>query len=948
MTIFQLKKIVLALGLSASISAQAAGLGNMLSNSKLGEPLNAEIELLAVTPAEISTIQAALASDLVYQEQMLEKPASYPYIKIEVANNTKGQPVLRLTSTQPITEAFLDMLIQVDWASGRLVKEYTLLLDPPGYESNSVAEAPVLPKTPVVTVPPPARSEIATPSASNAPLANVATAPAKPVITADEKKTTATKPATEPKQADASLTTVKGDTLYAIARQMHPEDVSVEQMLVGLYQNNPDAFDDENLHRLRTGKILRLPDQEALRKISQQQARSILATHTAAWQAYKNKLAAHTQESKPAAASQAQASQSGKIASAGNTTPPASNSHDVLKLSSGTQKKPDASPSSHAASAEEAVNAAKEDQTAKAQALKEEQSRADDLKAQVENMKKLMALKNDAMAKAQKEAADAEVKHTPESAPEKAHEQVADAVKQPEPAPTATPAEPVQADAPVAALPQNAHEAEPQASFLTAMLKHLKEGNPAMPAILVGVPFLLGLWLWIRSRRKKQMDTFEQAIVTTPVTQMDANTVFGNTQAATSSDTSFLTDFSQSPVGGVIDAHDVDPIAEAEVYMAYGRDAQAEEILKDAMVKDPTRQELKLKLLEIYHNTENVAAFATLAAEMHAKTGASDASWSKVAAMGQKIDPENPLYQTGAQPQASADQALALSDSNTETVPENGYSLNFEAPTMAVETKDAPVDVLEPTSSLDLLDSVAVSDVLVSSETAEVSANLNDDGLTFELGAVASSPATTVAEVEPTPVVNIEEVEAAINLLAAEVEASEPVETDRIAKALDLPTLDFEAEEDSASPMVAEPIAGTPALSPNDAVFEKLPDLAFELGSASASMDDIEATLAAELPTDIEDSPDITVASATAPEANVIETLPEISLELGAPQPSTNTATEPEPEEVDTKLDLIKAYIDMEDMIGAKELIQEVLEEGGPVQREKAQSLLTQLSILED
>ena len=91
MSKFQLKKIAFALSLSTALSAHAAGLGSMISSSKLGEPLNAEIELLAVTPSELNSIQAALASEQVYQDQMLEKPASYPFIKIEVGNNTKGQ-----------------------------------------------------------------------------------------------------------------------------------------------------------------------------------------------------------------------------------------------------------------------------------------------------------------------------------------------------------------------------------------------------------------------------------------------------------------------------------------------------------------------------------------------------------------------------------------------------------------------------------------------------------------------------------------------------------------------------------------------------------------------------------------------------------------------------------------------------------------------------------------
>jgi len=270
---FQLKKIAFALSLSTALSVHAAGLGSMSSSSKLGEPLNAEIELLAVTPAELNSIQAALASEQVYQDQMLEKPASYPFIKIEVGNNTKGQPILKLTSSQPITEAFLDMLIQVDWPTGRLVKEYTLLLDPPGFNSNYVSESAGLPVTGQTEVPAPSNNTAAL--ATREATQNTAPEARKPV----QAKPAVAKPA--PKQAvaeesantDDALTTERGDTLYAIARQMKPDNVSVEQMLAALYQSNQQAFDGKNMNRLKVGKIIRMPDQATLNSVSRPQAK---------------------------------------------------------------------------------------------------------------------------------------------------------------------------------------------------------------------------------------------------------------------------------------------------------------------------------------------------------------------------------------------------------------------------------------------------------------------------------------------------------------------------------------------------------------------------------------------------------------------------------------------------------------------------------------------------
>ena len=110
---------------------------------------------------------------------------------------------------------------------------------------------------------------------------------------------------------------------------------------------------------------------------------------------------------------------------------------------------------------------------------------------------------------------------------------------------------------------------------------------------------------------------------------------------------SFLTDFDKTGPGAV-DTDEVDPVAEAEVYIAYGRDAQAEEILKEAMARDKNRPEVMLKLLEIYHARKSPTAFEGVAKELHAAAGESSPQWQKAAAMGAQLDPQNPLYASGA------------------------------------------------------------------------------------------------------------------------------------------------------------------------------------------------------------------------------------------------------------------------------------------------------------
>jgi pilus assembly protein FimV len=984
---FKLKKLAftlsLGLSLSAAIVAHAAGLGTMTSTSKLGEPLNAEIELLAVAPGELNSIQAALAADQVYQDQMLEKPASYPYIQIEVGNNSKGQPILKLTSSQPITEAFLDMLIQVDWPTGRLVKEYTLLLDPPGFNSNYVSESTGLPVTaqpPVAAEAPKATAapavESAKPEASKPATKKPASARAEP-----PKPSTPAEPPADNLATPDPLTTERGDTLYAIARQMKPDNVSVEQMLAALYRSNQDAFDGKNMNRLKVGKIIRMPDQAALNAISNQQAKNLVAEHNTNWLAYKNALSNVVKNSAASETGGNTQQSAGKIGSAQEKpVPQAPAGKDVLKLSSGDEK---SGTQTDKAAAKAAANAAQEEATAKENAIKEEQSRAAALEKQVADMKKLMELKNNALSQAEKNAAQAT---TPEAkTPEPKAETPAATENKPvpaevQPAPTTELATPVPEKAPVDPAAIDPAVEPEQPSFMQVLLQRLKNISPVLPWALIALPILICVWALIRIRRKKEIDTFEDAILTAPATEMQNNTVFGDTQAA-SGDTSFLTDFSQSGVGGMIDSHDVDPIAEAEVYMAYGRDAQAEEILKDAIQKDPERQELKLKLLEIYQSTNNKGAFESLAGEVYANVGPSDQTWSKVVAMGQKLDPENSLYQMPALDNSSAEAPVVEAENA-----EQGYHFNFEAPALEFESSDKPArSVTEPSIVDD-------SPIESSSETAPekfaelqtdfsvpddtpvnkplVDAPLSDES--FDRGERADAlPAFTepaveeslpeVAEEKNTPADRLEsdsvldvpdesdfkfepDVPAETAEPAAELYSANDAEL--TPKALDLPSLNLDEEStgfENRRPDRTQSTTGEQTLSSDDAVFESLPELSLELGGPNDSafnrtQEEDDAVEIEEISLDTTD--DDRLSRVPEDSFSTENTFPEISLDVGAKPEDSLAEFDGEPEEVNTKLDLIQAYIDMEDMIGAKELIEEVLSEGGERQRQRASELL--------
>jgi pilus assembly protein FimV len=217
-----------------------------------------------------------------------------------------------------------------------------------------------------------------------------------------------------------------------------------------------------------------------------------------------------------------------------------------------------------------------------------------------------------------------------------------------EPLPPAKPARVAPKKAPVPPAPPQ------EKDFLATVLEAVQ--SDLLVPVVIGIVVLLsgGIALVYFRRRQKSIAEFEESILSADAISTESpattGTVVGQQAAAvtTGGDTSFLSDFSQGGMGN-IHTDEVDPIAEAEVYLAYGRDETAEEILKEAMVKNPDRQEIKLKLLEIYHQRNDVSAFETLAEELYAAQGGRGGKvWDKVEEMGRKLNPDNPMFRGGA------------------------------------------------------------------------------------------------------------------------------------------------------------------------------------------------------------------------------------------------------------------------------------------------------------
>ena len=946
----KIKQITLAVCLAfMPFSSYAAGLGKLSVNSGLGEPFKAEVELLSVTPEELSTLSATIAPEEAYTAQGIARLGIHNNILVEVSKNTTGSPILRLRSTQPVSDPYLDVLIQVDWATGRLQREYTVLLDPPGYKQ------PVDNGLPMAISPPSANTSGNSPSSS----------------TADIKRSSKNNKARRSAPSESGpvsenldeVTTQRGDTLGIIAKQMQVEGVSLDQMLIGLYENNKTAFAGGNINRLKVGQIIRVPSKEVLTAVSRSEASKNVKVHSENWTAYRNNLAGVVAEAPAAAEAEQKQAASGKIGTAEDKAAPVkSGPQDVVKLSGGDKELTKANKDS-AKEFESKIAALQEETTAREKSLKEAQDRTAALEKQIQDMQKLLALKNQAMTDAQKNAEAAGANTPPATTPSPTETPEASAETKtdtttvapqdaanntaavPVPTEQAKPVEQPQTQPKKKVLPPPPVEPEAEEGILASISNYV---DLTVLAALGGVALLGGVWMFLRNKRRKDLDSFERGILTSG--GLRANTVFGNTTGtASTSDTSFLTDFAQSADGSMIDTNDVDPIAEAEVYMAYGRDAQAEEILKDAISKEPKRYELHLKLLEMYAARKDTSAFEAIAGELYTTLGANDPTWVKVAEIGHGMEPENPLYDVSkaAVMSASATQKLDASDfadipvkSDAELDFSLGSDDELESAPKAENASDAVVGSFTSpaqTESELSFDLGSFEPEAPTNETASpvAEAKSTDNTMDFDLGSFdLGTEATQENDESMKTMDNLTAFNAESNEINFEAPAFEmPTSTDNEAATNDNSfNMDFNLSEEPAS----DPMGGT-----------TINDFSFDL-SGNESQADNEITADEEISFDLPALDENTSDSDMS--ANNFD-LSTISLDLNDSSNATDTSLPeivemdaPESADVDIKLDLVAAYLDMNDKEGARELLEEVLKDGGPKQQSKAKDLLASLS----
>lgn len=825
--------VACAVLLSPAVSA--AELGKITVLSAVGQPLRAEIELTAVKPDEASSLLAKLAPPDAYRQAVVDLNPALNALTFAIETRN-GKPFVRVSSAQPLTEPLVDLLLELSGKHGRQVREYAFVLDTP--ETRQTRGAQV-------------------------------TAPVQP----GKGKPTAADTAPAAKKAAGEYKVRAGDTLSRIASELKPSGVSLDMMLVALYRANPDAFRGENMNRMQAGRILAVPGADAVRATDAAEAKGVVTAHAIDFEAYRNKLAGQVSQSKPAKAAQATQSTAGKIGATKVQEKPTavSESQDKLTLSK-------AEPA--AKSAGKSAVASEEDKIAKAKQVDEAAARVKELEKNVSDLEKLMAVKSKAMAD----------KSAP--APAKPAEAAASA--------SASAAASAVASAPAEALPP-VPKAKPvplvrkpsplEPTITDKINDHLGAIGIGLAALLAAVAAL------VIARRRKDAPPAPESVAPVlepeaPVTppsglapeeqQSEAsNHLFGTGAAAAAG-------VAAAAGASMLDANETDPVAEADVYIAYGRDGQAEDILKEALRIHPERHAARLKLLEIYSARSDVRAFEDQASELYSLTRGQGEEWPQAAALGLALDPTNPLYGD-----TEDDAVVSLSKGAGDDL--HGQSM------------DLPDDL--PAPSADLAPAEPVSSV--SARDARAPLDFDLDSLDFE------PVSTSDPIVMPGP-------------------DSKPQSTPQEAQ--------YDASMDFGLDL--EPPAGP--VNGLGAGLTPLPDPLKDVDLAHFDLDEPVAPAAAPVAA-AESSIDSLFDDAQTPAA-LPEAIPPaqefdlsgIDLDLNDGKTASVGVDDPLSAihmEMDTKLDLAIAYQEIGDKEGARELIDEVIKGGSEEQVAKANTM---------
>lgn len=870
----RVRKLVLAIAAATALTSEMAlalGLGGVTLKSTLNQPLVAEIELLDTDDLTAAQIVPSLASAADFSRAGVTREEFLRDLQFSSQVRPDGRSVIRISSTRPIREPYLNFLVEVLWPSGRLLREYSLLLDPPVYSPETAAAvAPHLPVTAPATQRP------------AAPAPDAATATAEPA-------------------QDELYRTAPRDTLWEIAQRTR-KGGSVHQAMLAIQDVNPNAFIDQNINLVRSGVVLRLPSAEQIASRPQAQAIREVAEQNARWRQGRTGAAGPRQ---------LDATQRGEQGAVTPRRSGADNLRLVAPEAGGATSGSDSGVAENAQALRDRLAVTQESLDSTRLENAELKDRLNDLQGQIDKLQRLMQLKDDQLAALQAQLGEgqpsaaqaqlaADAPQTAEADGE-APQATADGAVPAEPAAEPQASETPATETPAATTPDG--EQDPVADLLK---------NPAAWGGAALLLILLGLL--VRSRRNAAREDESR-------TAARASTVAREPQPAEA-----VAGLAAAPVIGAYRSDSastapVDPLTEATVCIAYGRHQAAAELLRNAIGEQPERTDLRLKLMEVYGELGDAEGFAAEEARLKELGGS--------AAEVEQLKVVYPAMAAGAVGAVAASRHL------------DDLSLDD----LQIEESAAHRPVADPDDAFDLsLDDLTLEDARADASgeephpapagwQSEQDGRQDDIDRAFEELSFEEPLDVSVDELQPAQEFSFDLDDEPAQPAAPDDEAvAEPA----VAPAAQEP-FDFDASE-QAQPELADAEFTMPEEFDLSLDAEPAPAQAPEADSFAAQLSAAEAA---------REEPEQPAEPMDVPPAAPVEPVP--AQQVSAAEEGFDEADDDfdfftETDETTTKLDLARAYIDMGDDDGARDILDEVLKEGSSEQRQEARDMLAKLA----
>ena len=888
--------------------AYALGLGEIQLNSFLNQPLDAEIEIISSQRGETDGIKIQLASPSAFERAGLEFNNILRKIKFKLVSKPNGTYVIKVTTRKGYREPFLNFLLEVNWSNGRILREYAALVDPPATVQST-----------------PAKTQSPSGSQRSSSVSNKA--PEQPLFGAPDT-TSYTPPASTNSSGfiGDTYTTKRRDTTWQIANNARPDqDVSVEQSMMAILRANPQAFIKQNINRLKAGYVLNIPDKESMLSQSHGEALAEVREQTSAWRNRRSVAAApkgHLEILPPKTDS---SSTNALGSSSGNSS--ADSNRDVMlaREAAEAQRQENAELRLRISELEELINSGRLEAKLKSDKMALLEQQLTKLGAATKGE----AVSEEAAPEAVIPEATAPAEEAkPEVTPEPVVEEqpaVADKPKEPKivvPAVPAPPGTPVNqhvvggfTPVDITKLPKSGLPAKPfktgtdemgaakgasestEKGVIDDVLGYFESNPMTLWIVIAAIGILLVLIVVMVARGRRGDDQFEESILQEKVlsdaafnetpagdevaekTEEQPENFFETVDVEKASDdvateevgdTSFLSDMVFSDMNDLDGGSgESDPLTEADVFLAYGRFGPAETMIKEAIAKEPERNDLRLKLLEIFYSAKNKDAFESEAMSFHEDLASNPdtETWDKVVEMGGDLCPTHALFNSDSEDTVAADVE--------------------EDDVIAGDDEDTAIMDFDLGEFEEQLENLGVEDEKVETSDSDM------DGLDLDLNALAGD----ANDVEDPTLEITTELEGIADTLNDDL-----VET---TQELDIGGNQEITQELKVNKKLetTQEIANGDAADLDEITQElKVPDLASELDLGEAIDSPIQ-----------EDAMDLDD-----------DALADI-------------------DEVGTKLDLARAYIDMGDPEGAKSILNEVIEEGNDSQKGEAESLMGQL-----